>query len=151
MMTFKPLPTLVTLALISVSACSPIRETHGNFLKTHDIQSVQAGVDTRTEVIQKLGSPTTIAPFDENVWYYLGQKTVKKGIFDPKLRDEKIVIVQYTPEGFVQAINEVDQDRVDIPLNDEKTHTGGNEVGAMQQLLGNLGKFNTPQGSATDR
>jgi len=142
---------LLCLGLVTISACSPVRETHGNFLKTHALQSVQTGADTRAEVVQKLGSPTTIAPFDENVWYYLGQKTSKKGIFDAKVDEERIIMVQFAADGFVQAVREIDEERLDIPLNAKKTHTGGNEVTAVQQLLGNLGKFNTPQGSASDR
>ena len=138
--------TLISLVVstIALSACTPMKETHGNFLKTHAIQSVQTGVDTRAEVVKKLGSPTTIAPFDDKVWYYLGQKTVKKGIFDESLEEERVVLVQFNEEGFVTAINEVDQNRIDIPLSDGKTHTGGNEVTVFQQLLGNLGKFNKP-------
>ncbi|MGB1077049.1 MAG: outer membrane protein assembly factor BamE [Bdellovibrionales bacterium] len=141
----KNISLLITLlALLGMTACTPVRETHGNFLKNHDIQAVQIGVDTRTEIVQKLGSPTTIAPFDDKVWYYLGQKTVKKGIFDAKVADERVTMVQFNEEGFVVAINDIDQNRLDIPLNDNKTHTGGNEVTAIQQLLGNLGRFNTP-------
>ena len=134
----------LSAALITISACSPVRDTHGNFLKPHAINSVQTNIDTKTEIIQKLGSPTTIAPFDENVWYYLGQKTVKKGIFDAQVEEERVVQVRFNDEGFVTAVNEVDQDRINIPLSEEKTHTGGNDVTILQQLLGNRGKFNTP-------
>lgn len=132
----------LTLVLIATSACTPMLETHGNFLQAHTIQSVQVNTDTRVDVVKKLGSPTTIAPFDDKVWYYLGQKMVKKGIFDSKVDEERIVMVQFNEEGTVAAINNVKADRLDIPLSNGKTHTGGNEVTVLQQLLGNLGKFN---------
>lgn len=132
----------LALVLIATSACTPMLETHGNFLQTHTIQSVQVNTDTRVDVVKKLGSPTTIAPFDDKVWYYLGQKMIKKGIFDSKVDEERIVMVQFNEEGTVAAINNVKSDRLDIPLNDGKTQTGGNEVTVLQQLLGNLGKFN---------
>jgi outer membrane protein assembly factor BamE (lipoprotein component of BamABCDE complex) len=67
---------------------------------------------------------------------------VKKGIFDSKVDEERIVMVQFNEEGTVAAINNVKADRLDIPLSNGKTHTGGNEVTVLQQLLGNLGKFN---------
>ena len=48
---------------------------------------------------------------------------------------------------------EVEQDRLDIPLSDDKTKTGGNGIGILEQALGNLGKFNKNGGgtmSASD-
>ncbi len=138
----KTLLLSILSCILGVNACAPMRDTHGNFLKTHDIQSVKIGVDTRVEIVQKLGSPTTIAPFDDKKWYYLGQKTLKKGIFDAKVEQERIVLVQFDEDGVASSIREIDQERIDIPLNEDKTHTGGNEIGAIQQLLGNLGRFN---------
>ena len=114
---------------------------------------VTEGVDTRSDVIKKLGSPTTVSPFDDTVWFYLGQKTKKVGIFDPEVVDERVVLVKYDKEfETVQTIMEVEQDRMDIPLADDKTKTGGNDPSIAQELLGNLGRFNRPGGggSATD-
>ena len=144
---------LILTSTAILASCTPVRETHGNFLKDYQIAQVEEGIDTRSDVVKKLGSPTTVSPFDETVWFYLGQKTVKKGIFDPKLKDERVVLVKFDETGAVQTVMEVEQDRLDIPLSDDKTKTGGNEIGILEQALGNLGKFNKNGGgtmSASD-
>lgn len=110
---------------------------------------VTPGVSTRNNVLRSLGSPTTKAPFDDNVWYYIGQKMEKKGVFDPKVTDEKIVVVAFNKDGVVEKIEKIDADRMDIPRVRRKTKTGGNEITVMEQLLGNVGKFNAPDVSAT--
>jgi outer membrane protein assembly factor BamE (lipoprotein component of BamABCDE complex) len=139
-------PILVSgfLSVWLLSACTPTQTTRGNMPEAYRIAQVEPGVSTRSEVMRLLGSPTTQAPFDENVWYYLGQKMEKRGVFDPKVVDEQIVVVAFDPEGIVDVVEELDTRRMDIPKVRRKTHTGGNEVTFIQQLLGNVGRFNRP-------
>jgi outer membrane protein assembly factor BamE (lipoprotein component of BamABCDE complex) len=137
-------PVLVSLLVSSMalSACEPVTAVRGNFLDEYQMKSVQAGVDTREDVVRKIGSPTTVAPFDPNVWYYLGQKTEKNSILDPKITDERIVVVTFAGDGVVDSVKERKDGREDVPLVQDTTPTSGNEYTFLQQMLGNLGKFN---------
>ena len=139
---------LLVLFALFVVACTPTTTTRGNIVEDFRITEVTPGVSNKTNVLKSLGSPTTIAPFDENVWYYIGQKMEKKGIFDPKVVEEQVLVVAFDPEGIVQTIERVDASRNDIPKVRRKTHTGGNDVGIVEQLLGNVGRFNTPDQGA---
>ncbi|MAZ76417.1 MAG: cell envelope protein SmpA [Micavibrio sp.] len=140
--------SLSTVAL-SLNACTPTQATRGNIVEDFRMAELTPGVSTRTNVLKSLGSPTTKAPFDDNVWYYIGQKTEKKGVFDHKVIDEKIVVATFDDEGILQDLNHIDNERTDIPKIRRKTKTGGNEVTVIEQLLGNVGKFNAPDVSAT--
>jgi outer membrane protein assembly factor BamE (lipoprotein component of BamABCDE complex) len=141
---------LIAAGLVALTACSPTVAQHGNILEDQQIAKIIPGVHTRSDVLRILGSPTTQAPFNENVWYYIGQETEKHGILDPEVTQEKIIVVAFDENETVKAINNADQGRLDIPYARSKTPTHGNEMTVMQQLLGNLGRFN-PQdkGSAT--
>ena len=138
------------VSLAALAACSPTQATRGNIVEDYRMAEIVPGVSTRTSVLQSLGSPTTEAPFDENVWYYIGQKTEKTGIFDPKVVDRKVVVVAFSNEGIVQTIEEVKADQIDVPHVRRKTPTSGNEITVLQQLLGNVGRFNKQQTSAVD-
>ena len=97
-------------------------------------------------MLRKFGSPTTRAPFDDNVWYYIGQETEKRGILDPEITNERIVAVVFNESGIVEDVQDIDNDRVNLPYVRRKTPTSGNEITFMQQFLGDLGKFNkTPE------
>lgn len=128
-----------------LGACSPTQAARGNMVEDYRMAEVTPGVSTRQNVLKSLGSPTTTSPFDDTVWYYIGQKTEKKAFFDPKVVDEKVVVVAFDADGIVKTIQEIDAERVDVPRVRRKTHTGGNEVTIMEQLLGNMGKFNAPK------
>lgn len=134
---------------LALSACTPTTATRGNIVEDFRMAEITPGVSSRTNVLKSLGSPTTKAPFDDNVWYYIGQKTEKKGIFDAKVVDEKIVVVAFNEDGIVDVMEEIDAERIDIPRVRRKTETGGNDVTVLQQLLGNVGKFNAPDVSPT--
>ncbi len=139
------------LACAATVACTPTQATRGNIVEDYRMAEIVPGVSTRTSVLQSLGSPTTQAPFDENVWYYIGQKTEKTGIFDPKVVEKKVVVVAFNNEGIVDTIEEVQAEDVDVPHVRRKTPTSGNEITVLQQLLGNVGRFNKSGGSsATD-
>ena len=127
-------------------ACTPTQSKRGNMVDDFRMEEVTVGISNKTNVLKSLGSPTTKAAFDDNVWYYIGQKMEKKGIFDPKVVDEKVVVVMFDETGIVQQMNEVDTARVNVPKVRDKTYTGGNDVSLVEQLLGNVGRFNKGAG-----
>ncbi len=148
----RTLPLLLTSVILisatSLGACTPTKNNHGNLVEDFRMAELTPGISTRTNVLKSLGSPTTIAPFDENTWYYIGQKMEKKGIFDPEVVNEKVVVVSFNDEGIMQTMNEITKDRVDLPKVRRKTPTSGNDVTIMEQLLGNVGRFNKPTSNA---
>lgn len=132
---------LAATSALSLPACAPTRSVHGNILQEQQVATVQTGTDTQTDVLRKLGSPTTKAPFDDNVWYYMGQETEKRGILDDQVKNEHVVVVMFDDAGIVKSVQNVDNHRIEIPYEREKTPTSGNEITVLQQLLGNVGKF----------
>lgn len=141
----KILPLL--LAVLALGACTPTIAERGNMLQDYQVKQVVTGVHTRSDILRILGSPTTKAPFDDNTWYYIGQETAKHGILDPEVVKERIIILTFNDDGVVQNIEEADPKRLQIPIARDKTPTHGNDITVMQQLLGNIGKFNTQEGA----
>ena len=93
--------TLATSALLLTGACTPTIAQRGNMLEDYQVEGIVVGVHTRSDVLRILGSPTTQAPFDDNIWYYIGQKTEKRGILDPKVKEERIFKLSFDEGGVV--------------------------------------------------
>ena len=138
--------TRALLTLLScfslLAACTPVKAVRGNLLEDYQMKEIVPGVDAREDVTRKIGSPTTIAPFNDNVWYYMGQKTEKKGILDPKVVQERIVVVSFLDDGKVDKVVERRNGREDIPIVQRTTPASGTDFTFLQQMMGNLGKFN---------
>ncbi len=147
----KTLRLLACAALIAtVAGCTPTHSVRGNMIEDYQLTEVVPGLDSQTDVLRKLGSPTTKAPFDDSVWYYMGQKTEKRGILDPEILDERIVAVFFSSAGIVERVEDVDNQRVDLPYVRDKTPTSGNEMTVLQQFFGNLGKFNKDEAATAE-
>lgn len=138
------------LPVLLISACTPTLATRGNMVEEYQLKEILAGIDGKDDVMRKIGSPTTISTFDENKWYYMGQKTKKKGILDPKLSEEKIILISFDADGKVGAVTERQRGREDIPIVQRTTPVSGNDYTFLQQMIGNVGKFNKQPQSAVE-
>lgn len=132
---------LLASCVLALAACAPARNTNGVFLSAEDVAKVQVGA-ARADVLQVLGTPTTTAVFDDNTWYYVGQKTEKKAFFDAKVTERKVYELKFAEDGTLSSMREVAEDAIDVPIVRRKTPTTGHDLTAAQQLLGNLGRFN---------
>lgn len=139
---------LVSMAFaMTCSACAPMVATRGNYLEDERLASIQQGVSTKEEVSKKLGSPTTIDPFDNKTWFYIGEKTSQTAFFDPKIDSRKVIVMTFDEQGVLQNAQQVDEKSgKQIDLVEHQTPTPGKDNNMFQQFLGNLGKFNAGQG-----
>lgn len=149
MLIFKYL-ALSTLALmlgLTFAACTPIVAKRGNTVDDDQLAQIKVGESSREDVAKVLGTPTQMATFDDKTWYYIGQRTESEAFFDPELKEQKIVTVEFTPEGRVAAVSKNGSENArPIDPVDRKTPTYGKELTVMQQLLGNLGRPTIPKG-----
>jgi outer membrane protein assembly factor BamE (lipoprotein component of BamABCDE complex) len=136
----------ILIVFVCLSACTPTQVTRGNYLFEEDIQVIKPYSSTQYDVLNLLGSPTARAVFDENIWYYVGLKTEKKSFFDEKVTARQTVKITFDDTNTVTDVARVDGKALDVPLETAITPTSGNEVTFLQQVLGNVGKFN-PQGN----
>lgn len=130
--------------LLTVAGCAPMVATRGNFLENERLATVQQGVSTKDEVAKKLGSPTTVDPFDDKKWFYIGEKTSQIAFLNPKVDARKVIVMTFNDQGILQTAQEVDEKSgKQIDLVTKQTPTPGKDLNAFQQFLGNLGKFNS--------
>lgn len=136
----------VFLVAAHLGACTPIMATRGNFLEDDKLKTIQLGVSTKDEVAQKLGSPTSVDPFDNNIWMYIGERTSAKAFFTPHVDARKVVKLTFNQDGLLQDAKDIDEKSgKEVEIVTKKTPTPGREINAVEQFLGNLGKFNQSQ------
>lgn len=139
--------TLAGVAVIAlqITACTPTVETRGNMLSPTKMAQIEVNQSIRSDVERIWGPPTTVSPFNPNIWYYIGEKTSQQGAFATEV--EKRQIVQVTFDDSTNTVTEIamvdpEQGR-DVDIVDRRTPTAGREFTAFEQFVGNLGKFNS--------
>ena len=89
-----------------------------------------------------LGSPSSIATFGEEVWYYISSQTETIAFYEPEIIDQKVVAITFDSTGKVKTIRTYGlEDAQDIEPVARTTPTGGRAITVLEQLVGNLGRF----------
>lgn len=136
----------VCLVISILVGCSPVTRTHGYVPRADELETIQVGKDTRGSVQRKLGRPSTIGSFDEDKWYYISRKTKQYAFFTPTNVDQKVVSVSFNQDGLVTDVNQYGlEDGKVIDLVTRTTPTFGRELTVLQQMFGNIGRFNASQ------
>ena len=123
-------------------ACAPRVETRGNSADEERLSQIQTGRHGRVEVVEILGSPSSTAVFDTEIWYYISQRTETFAFFEPKVSDRRVVIVAFDQQGKVSEIKTVGlEEGYQIEPVDRVTPTEGKKLTFFEQMLRNFGNF----------
>lgn len=136
---------LATAALLA--GCTPTVEQHGQRLDPELLAAIRPGVSSKEEVARLLGSPSAAGTFDDRTWYYVTQRVEKQSFFQNRLAEQRVIAIRFDDRGIVQAIDErgLEEARAIRPAPG-RTPTRGSELTLVQQLLGNIGRFNRAPG-----
>jgi outer membrane protein assembly factor BamE (lipoprotein component of BamABCDE complex) len=142
---------MIGTALI-VTACAPRIATHGNLPDPEKLAEIVPGQVAKSEVSEILGSPSSVAAFDEETWYYISERKETTAFLAPDVTDRKVVVVRFDSKGIVSSVETLGlEDGRNVELVERATPTAGNEISILEQVLGNMGRYNkdTTQGSNT--
>lgn len=132
------------LLLQGVSACVPaVRDARGYILNERAVAGITPGRDTRNSVLVAMGSPTVVGTFHTNSWYYIGAQTETVAYKAPEVVDQQVVAILFTDAGIVEDVQRYSlADAMKISPVGRETPTRGREMGVIEQLIGNIGRFN---------
>src|SRR6516162_3072089 len=133
-----------------VAGCATSVEQRGNLPAQDKIAEVHPGSTTKDEVIKILGSPSSVSIFNDKSWYYISRRTEQFSFFDPDVVDQQVYVVNFDNQDVVKAVDHkgLEDGKEIIPVA-RATPAPGRELSFLEQLIGNLGKFNSPAGGSS--
>jgi outer membrane protein assembly factor BamE (lipoprotein component of BamABCDE complex) len=131
----------VTGAFVS---CAPAVEQRGNLPTAEKIAEIHPGSTTKDEVTKILGTPSSASIFNnDKAWFYISRRTSQTAFFEPDVLDQQVYIVDFDDNGVVKAVEHKGlEDGTPITPVARATPAPGRELSFLEQLIGNLGKFN---------
>src|SRR5215831_13319361 len=144
----SPRQIFALLSLVSGAAatanCSPSLEQRGNLPTVDKIAEIHAGSTTKDEVTKILGTPSSVSVFNnDRSWYYISRRTAQTAFFEPDVLDQQVYVVNFDDQGVVKTVDHrVLEDGKEITPVARATPAPGRELSFLEQLIGNLGKFN---------
>ena len=133
-------------SLIAVSGCTTAEVMNqGYVIDEKTLELVPVG-SSREQVLLALGSPSTTATFDNEIFYYISQKRVRPVAFmEPRLVDQKVLAVYFNKDGRVERIaNYGLQNGQLFDFITRTTPTGGQDRTFLGQILSDTTGGGTP-------
>ncbi len=138
-----PRPVVFALAsALLAGACTPITSYQGFQAVEANPKDVAVGVDTKSTVMERLGSPSAVAAFDPNTWFYVSQISDSIAFRTANVRRRDIVAIAFNKEDEkVASVNNYSlKDGHVIAFNRHQTPTRGRELSVLEQLIGTIGQ-----------
>ena len=133
------------LVSLSLAGCDTNIAQRGFAATPGSVEKLELKTQSREDVIRLIGSPSSIATFNPNVWYYISQKQEQFAFFKEEIIDQKVLQLTFNESGRLQAIKNYDLSNAqDITMVSRITPTAGKGLTILEQILGNVGKFSGP-------
>ncbi len=139
-------PALALLAACLLAGCSflaPPAQPRGDRVDADQIKQLVPGVSTQADATALLGSPTAKGTFDQNTWIYVSEMTrpVVGGTLD--VLRQNVVELRFDDHGVLRNMQALDKgNALPVTIVARTTPAPGTEASVLQQLFGNVGRFN---------
>ncbi len=135
---------LMLIATVA-TACAPIVDVRGHGVREADTKQIVEGMSTREDIAALLGSPSTTSTFGPEAWYYITTTKERSGLFVPEVVKQNVFAVRFNEAGTVKDFGRYHlKDGRPVEIVEKTTPTEGHSLGVLEQLLGNIGRFNSP-------
>ena len=133
---------VLALALTACSIVQSPRTLRGAQLDPDEVKQLVPGTSTKKDVVALIGSPTSKGTFDDR-WIYISQETRTRVGRLPGVDKQEVLVLSFDGNGVLKAMQRHGMDDAKpVTMIARTTPSPGSEATFMQQLLGNIGRFN---------
>jgi outer membrane protein assembly factor BamE (lipoprotein component of BamABCDE complex) len=140
------------ISCLLLSSCGwlmPPPQVRGNKVDSESLKELVPGTSTKGDVSAIIGSPTARDTFDDNTWLYISEVTQQRIGRTLGELDQNVVVLSFDDKGVLKSVDKIDREAaLPVTVIARTTPSPGTEASFMQQLLGNIGRFN-PAGAAS--
>jgi outer membrane protein assembly factor BamE (lipoprotein component of BamABCDE complex) len=134
------------MSCLLLCACDLFEATpqlRGNKVDAEQLKELVPGTSTRADVTALIGSPTARATFDDNTWLYVSEVTKPRIARTQGVLSQNVLVLNFNDQGVLQTVQHLNQeDSVPVTVVARTTPSPGTEASFLQQLFGNIGRFN---------
>ncbi len=133
---------LVCCAGLLLSGCSKDINARGNLPPDVALEQLEPGEQTRQDVQVILGTPSHVASFDGETWYYISALTTQYAFYSVEELERDVYALTFDERGILTEVKRFGlEDGEEVQFAERETPTMGREFSLIEQLIGNLGRF----------
>ena len=96
------------LAPLALAGCEHIVDQRGFAATPGSVDKIEIGTQSREDIVRLVGSPSAVATFNPNVWYYISAKQEYWGPSKPWITEQSVIQITFDESGRVQTIKYYD-------------------------------------------
>ncbi len=134
----------VIMSSLIISSCAPIIDHRGYIFDQEKVDLLKEGVTNYEQVEQIMGTASLRSTVGTEALYYISSRFETHGYEAPQEVDRKIFVAYFDADKILSKIAHYGlEDGYIVNFIDRKTQTRGREYSLIQQLFGNLGRFDS--------
>ncbi len=133
---------IISLIIINIASCTVKTRKHGYVFEESSIKKLQKGKTDKSEVLDIMGTPSTISDFDKNIWYYIGNQTKQISMLKPKSISDRVLQISFKNNKINEMKTYESSDIKALKFSNDKTEILGDDTGMLKDFVQNLGRFN---------
>ena len=132
-----------SLVALAVSGCaSEWFVTHNGNMPTNErISQLNVG-QTKQEVRQILGSPSSVVSLDQNTWIYMSSDIKRVAFFKPEEISRDVLTIKFNKDDKVEDITRLKKENGrEIVVSQDETPTLGQQPGFFEKYFGGVDQY----------
>lgn len=130
------------LFLVVLSGCATI-DIRGHEVDPDQLKKIKVDVTTKEQIAELLGTPAAVSTFNNNTWFYMSDVTSTRAFLSPTTLKSNITRIEFDEKGRVRSLTSLTEaDKGVVSYINRETPTAGHEFGVLEQIFGNVGRFN---------
>lgn len=133
----------LSFMIIMTAACSSdVFLVHNGNMPADDKVALISKGQSREQVEEILGSPSSVTSFDGDTWIYMSSTLKKVAFLQPEIVDREVLAIKFNNQGKVVEISELDRKcGRDIAVDNTETPTEGHKIGFFRKYFGGVGAY----------
>ena len=125
-----------------LTGCATI-DNRGHEVGPTQLAKIQVGTTTKAQVSELLGTPSSVSTFGNKTWIYMSEKTQRRAFFSPSVLKSNITRIEFDENEHVKSLDSLtEKDQMVVSHVHRSTPTAGHTFGVLEQIFGNVGRFN---------
>lgn len=137
----------ILIALVATAGCTTITQNNGAEIRQVKLDQITTD-SNKADVFNLLGSPSTKSAYGQETWYYISSQIRRQLLKDDQVLNQEVIAISFKDDKVDNIEMYNTKDRRDFANSDRITPTAGRKLTVIEQLLGNVGKFNTENPNA---
>ncbi len=129
----------IGITLLAVG-CTKRLDHRGKLPDPEQIAKIKPGLHDKEEVLRLLGSPSSIAAFNENTWIYDYKITESVSFLEPNEISHKLYLIYFDEKNRVKEVRQEDGHGRTITPVQRITPNPADDRTLLQSIFGNFGK-----------